>query len=491
MMSNFDDEITLDGSCLTLAQVEEVARGGAPVRMDAEARARAVEAWVASQKIAANRPVYGRTTGVGANKTVDIEIDGSADQDYRLLRSVASGFGPWVKDDVLRAMLAIRANQMLAGGSGVHVDVVDAFVQSLALRTLPRVHAFGSIGTGDLTAMCETALCLIGESPWQDGIISSRLVLHPGDGLAIMESNALTLASAALACRDLERLLHATLTVATMSLIAVRGSTEPFDAHVHAARPHPGQQHAAAVVRQLLDGQVVGRARIQDPYGFRALPQVMGPAFDALGAAQSVLAVEINAAAENPLVSASANDVFHNGNFHAAPVALALDQLRIALVQAAQLAQIRLCALSEPEITGLTPFLATGPAGSSGIMMLEYDAAAAVGELRAAAFPAALGHVVISRGAEDHASFADQAARRTTESVEWYRRLIACELVGAVRALRLGGNFPEPGTPLGRYFAAADAALDRNTHDRPLSEDIEAAGRLLPDLWGQGLRVRS
>lgn len=481
-MSQDHSEVVLDGRSLTLAQVEEVARAGTPIVLDVKARKRVKRSWEASRRIAARRPVYGRTTGVGANKSVDLETDGSADQDYRLLRSVASGFGPYVEDDALRAMLTIRTNQMLAGGSGVHLAVVDAFAHCLGAPTLPLVHAFGSIGTGDLTALSETALCLIGEGPWQDGVTSGRLVLHPGDGLAIMESNALTLAWASLACRDLERLLYATLTVATMSLIAVRGSMEPFDDNVHAARPHPGQRHVATVVRELMAGQVVQPARIQDTFGYRALPQVMGPVFDALRASQSVLAIEINAAAENPLVSAAANDVFHNANFHAAPVALALDHLRIALLQAAQLCQARVCSLSEPNITGSSPFLSTGPAGSSGIMMLEYNATAAVAQLRAAAGPVSLGHAVVSRGAEDHASFAGQAARQTADSVGWYRRLIACELVVAVRALRLGTIRPEPHTLVGRHFATACRVLQSDTDDRPLSSDIEAASVLLPDL---------
>ena len=223
---------------------------------------------------------------------------------------------------------------------------------------------------------------------------------------------------------------------------------------MQAARPHPGQRRTARLLRELLgpDATRPG-ARVQDPYGLRALPQVHGPAADALGQVERVLHTELNAAAENPLIDVRGGQVLHNGNFHGAYLALALDCARLALCADAAL-PARLAALTDPERTGLRPFLAAGPVGSSGIMVLEYTASAALAELRQLAAPASLGTAVLSRGTEEHAAFSPQAARAAARMVPRLRTLLACELVAAVRALRQRGTEPS-GPELTRCTASA------------------------------------
>jgi histidine ammonia-lyase len=262
------------------------------------------------------------------------------------------------------------------------------------------------------------------------------------DALAFLSSNAVTLAAAALACQDLTALLDVVLQVAALSHLALSGSAQPYAAAVAAARPHPGQAAAARRLRELL-GPDTGSpntdapgARVQDPYGLRALPPVHGPAVDALGQVDRVLATELNAAAENPLIDVAGGRVLHNGNFHGAYLALALDAARLAVCADAVLSPARLAALTEPVRTGLRPFLAGGPGGSSGIMILEYTASAALAELRMLAAPASLGTAVLSRGAEEHAAFSPQAARAAAAMVPRLTTMLACELVAAVRALR-------------------------------------------------------
>lgn len=236
--------------------------------------------------------------------------------------------------------------------------------------------------------------------------------------------------------------------------------------------------------------------RIQDPYGFRCLPQIHGPAQDAADALERVLAVEINAAAENPLIcpDAGLNDspaAYHHGGFYMAQLALALDHFRLAVTQVARLSTSRLSALNEPSFTRLRPFLADGEPAASGVMILEYAAGAALGDLRAFSAPASLGHAVLSRGVEEQASFASLAARQTLRACSAYRQVVACELVSAVRALRLRDLRPDPELPVGRAFALADSLLDAELADRPLTDDVKAAaGELLDrcsDLWNTGL----
>jgi histidine ammonia-lyase len=238
----------------------------------------------------------------------------------------------------------------------------------------------------------------------------------------------------------------------------------------------------AAALRGLLAGGGPPPARIQDPYGYRAMPQVHGPAVDAVRYAERAVTVELNAAAENPLVDVASGTVWHNGNFHTAYLGLALDAVRAALFQTAALSAARLGTLVEPAFTGLPPFLATDTAPSSGVMILEYVAHSAIADIRRLAAPAALGSAVLSRGVEEHAGFSTQSARATTDVAGAYGIVLACELVAAVRALRLAGT--GPGAPLAEAAGLAAAALPAGTADRALDRDLAVAQDLLPRLAG-------
>ncbi|GAA4610478.1 aromatic amino acid ammonia-lyase [Actinoallomurus liliacearum] len=467
--------VAVNGSGLTCEAVAAVARDGIFVTVPPQAVERARQAWEVAREVAGRQAVYGRTTGVGANRNVTIEDDDA--HGLRLLRSHAGGAGPLLASEIVRAMLVVRLNQIAAGGSGVDPDVLGALAEVINRWLIPPIPAYGAIGTGDLTALAATALCLIGERPWQGGAGGPHFALRPTDALAFISSSAATFGESALAVRDVTELLRASIPVAALSLHAVRGSAEPFAAPVHEARPHPGQRRVAEAVRGLLPEEITP-ARIQDPYGYRAFPQVHGPAVDVAEQAEGVVTREINAAAENPLVDVANRTVWHNGNFHTASVGLALDAVRAALFQTAALSAARLGTLVEPAFTGLEAFQAAPGEPGSGIMILEYVAHSAIADIRRLASPAALGSAVLSRGVEEHAGFATQSARATTDVVTAYRTALACELVAAVRALRMQGR-----TPLGRlgevYAQAADA-LDPAVEDRPLDADIGAAADLLP-----------
>ncbi|TMR25449.1 aromatic amino acid lyase [Nonomuraea turkmeniaca] len=440
--------VLLDGAGLTCAQVHEAAYGRARVSIASLDRARA--AWVTAQELTG--PVYGRSTGFGANKDVTIEAPG-----LDLLRSHACGAGPPIEPARARAMLVVRLNQLLAGGSGIDPAVLPVLADAVNHGFTPPIRTYGAIGTGDLTALATTALCLLGELPWhheappaREAAPAPRYPLASGDALPFVSSGAATLADAAIACHRLRLLLGAAVDVAALSFTAVGASAEPLAAAVQEARPHPGQAAVAARLRGLLAREQA--ARIQDPYGFRAFAQVHGAAVDALARATATVEIDLNAAAENPLFAGAL--AWHNGNFHAAPVALAVDAVRTALVQTAQLSTARLAALMDPAYTGRHPFLADRP-GASGVLILEYVAQDALAELRHLANPVTTGTAVISLGVEDHAGFATQAARHALRCVEPLELVLACER------------------------AAATRALDNPPPDRPLTDDLEEARRAL------------
>jgi histidine ammonia-lyase len=472
------DPVALDGHDLTCAHVHTIVRDLAPVQVTPDGLARAAAAHRLAGELVGHRPMYGRTTGVGANREFDV---GDTDHGLRLLRSHAGGAGPKVDQRVARAMLVVRLNQLAAGGSGVDPGLLGVLADAVNRGLTPPMHRYGAIGTADLTSLASAALCIRGELAWEGGSLPAY-PLAADDALAFISSNAATLGEAALACHDLTRLLRASVVITALSFLAVDGSPEAYAAPVHESRPHPGQRTVAGRLRALLaEAGTRPPARIQDPFAFRAVPQVHGPALDAAAYLDGVLVVEMNAASENPLVSAAEHNVFHNGNFHTAYVTLALDTARAALFATSSLSVARLATLVEPAYTGLRPFLADGPPTSSGVLILEYIAHSALANLRHAAAAASLGSAVLSRGMEEHASFSALAAERTTEVLPAYEALLACELVAAIRTLRLRG-VTDIGGPLGVAFARASDVLSTETADRQLVDDVAAATAVLPEL---------
>ncbi|MFG2353405.1 aromatic amino acid ammonia-lyase [Streptomyces sp. NPDC048521] len=537
-----DTHVVLDGAGLSLPALIRLADGTARPAVDPGALDRVHRARETADRLAATGRWYGRGTGVGAHRSVPVDPSDEAAHGLRLLRSHAGGAGRLLPARTVRAMLAVRANQLLAAGSGIHPSLVTALTDALRLGVHPAVNEYGGVGTGDLTALAQTGLTLIGERPWLTpgegpdpagerraggalggpavasgarrdhgagadgsavvpaegvdggrhgqarargarplaGALPAPVTLRSGDALALLSSNALALAQAALAGHEAELLLRATHAVAALSLAAVSGSPEAYAAPVHALRPYPGPARAAAEVRRLLgpsEPPADAGSRIQDPYGFRAFPQVHGAALEASDALLRILETEINCPSENPVLMPDGR-LYHHGGFFAAHLALALDGLNLALLKTAQLSAARLAALSRSDLTGLPAFLATGPAGSSGAMILEYTANSALAELRSsAAAPASAGHAVLSHGLEEAAGFAGQAARQTERATAAYATVVACELVAAVRASRL-----RPVPPRVPAFTLAADVLPSGTEDRPLTGDIGAATELLHHL---------
>jgi len=470
--------IALDGETLTAADIAAIAHREAPVEVPPEARARVVASHEFAARVAAERPVYGRATGVGANRSQP--VDDPAAHAGALLRSHATSAGPLRSDERIRAMLGVRLNQLAAGGSGASPAVVDGLLAMLDADALPRVRELGSIGTGDLSALATTALALAGEAPTSSPLpMTARgVTFGVGDALPFLSSNAATIGDAALALVELRRLARAALVIAALTFAAVDGNAEAFAEAVERVTPFAGAQLVARQMRALTE-PIKTSARIQDSFGLRVLPQVHGAFVDALARLDDVVTAMANAPSENPVALPDVG-LAHHGGFHAAYLVQALDAVTSALAQSAQLNLARLGMLNEPTVTTLPAFLADGTAGASGVMVVEYVAASALGTLRALATPAGLQTVTLSRGVEDDASFASLAAVNAMAAAATYRTLLACELVAAVRAVRMRG-LDLAATPLDAAMAVC-APLDPATADRDLTIDIELAESLVDAL---------
>ena len=490
------EEVLLDGETLTPDAVALIARHGARARLADAARTRNDEAREAiAALIERGDELYGVTTGVGALRSYRVSAEERGGYAIRLLRSHACAAGPVVPAELVRAAMVARANQIGAGGAGVAAELLDALVASLNAGLSPFTRELGSLGTGDLTSLADIALALLGEGQvWRgdelvdasDALARAQIApgrLGPRDGLAFMSSNAVTIGRAALLVVDVRQLLDAWLSVAALSFEAAAADPVVLDERIHSALHRPGQSAVAARMRALLAG-LQARTRdpgpfgVQDPYPFRALPQVDGAVHDALLALEETVGHELNFAGENALIVAAEQVALPNGNPHAAPLANRIDGVRTALAQSAALIAARVSTLLDTSLTGLPPFLARTPGVESGALVLEYTAHSAAAEVRSLVTPVAAQTVSVSRGVESHSSLAPTAARRADEALEALRVLVATELVVAVRALRLAGHKPI-GAGTGALYAAAAARLDADLSDRPLHPDVEAARGLI------------
>ena len=350
-----------------------------------------------------------------------------------------------------------------------------ALVDLLNDDRMPTIGRFNSLGTGDIAPLARLALALSPEA------------LDPGDGLALMSSNALTIGRAALAVIDLDRLLAAATVVTALTFLARDGAGEAL--HPLAAGPFPGPQRVARVLRRLGAGSRHA-ARLQDQYGLRAAPQTLGIAVDAAATLRDVVTALAAAGLENPLVvGGPPASVVHHGGFHAVHLSAALDGAALGLSRAAVGSVNRLALLTEPPPLSAAPqvsgavrpeepraFLAGGPATASGIMVLEYTAAAALGTVRAAAIPAAVQTAGLSRGIEQDATYAPLAADQLVDAIAATRVLVAVELLAATRALRLRRlSVPEELAAAWQVCLRLPADVD----DRDLTDDVGLAESLL------------
>lgn len=433
---------------------------------------------VLAAALAAEGAAYGWTTGVGANRDVPAD-DRDSGHGLRLVRSHSTGHGVDLGVAVGRGTMLVRLAQLSIPGSGIPFEVVDALRCAANDGRTPVVREFGAVGTGDIAALAELALCLLGERPWRDGETAAYLDHLDGSGaLSFMSSSAATLAIAAHGAAALDLLLSGSLQVSALGAAAVHANSQQWSVEAAATRPSPGVERACAALRVVLDAGTWTPDRTQDPLSWRVIPFLVGPALDVTGELRAELRNAIGAGAENPRFTE--RGVVHHGSFNLTSLGLRLDAARLALVQWSSSSLARLVKLHDPAYTGGGRFLADGPAGSSGLMVLEYTAASALEAVRTLADPSSRHTTSISLGTEDHASFATRGAVALLEQVRAAMVVVACELVAAVRAVRQRDRDVVGAGVVSLLAACEELAV--STFDRPLIDDIDLAVRIVERL---------
>ena len=492
-----DTPITLSGRDATIVAVVRVARGGAKVALSADARAKVVAARAVVERLAqSDEAIYGVNSALGANTGKRIPRDELAAYQQRAVRARAVGVGARFPTDIVRAMMFTRAAGMAAGGSGVSPDVLDALIALLNAGVHPVVPSQGSIGVADLAPLSHLALPLFGEgsAEYHGEILSgdaalARAGLRPvalaaKDGIALISANAATVGHAALVVHDASRMLDVLNVAAALSFEGFRANLSPLDPRVQAARPAPGQSDIAARLRSLLADSTLWHAgaarRVQDPLSLRCVTQVHGAALAALRTARDHVELELNSAADSPLVLADTGEMLSTGNFHIPGFALAFETLGLAFAHAALLCVQRCQKLFNPALSGLPLQLTTRGPEHSGFATTQKTLTALYNEIRHDANPATLDSLPVSEAVEDHAPMAPYVVAKTAAIVAKVQYLAAIELLAAAQAVDLRA-LPEGALGNGTQaaYTAVRARVPRLDEDRPLGPDIECIAALL------------
>jgi histidine ammonia-lyase len=485
--------LLLDGLGLTVEDVARVAREGVQVELDGEARARmAASRRVVERYLSERLPAYGLTTGLGALVVEPLGDDALDDFSRLTVLGRANAAGPPLPTEVVRAALLVRTNGLARGGAGATPELAELLLALLNAAVHPVVPRLGSIGAGDITQLAHVGLVLIGGGEAElDGEVLpgaqalarrglDPLSLEPKDGLALISSNAVSVAWAALALVDARAALAAVQAAAALSSEGFRSNPGPLEPRVVAARSAPGQAVCAAGLRDLLAGGALaagGGRRLQDPLSFRCVSQVHGSLLAALELLASALAPELNGSADNPLVVE--DEIVSTGNFFVPALALAADAVALGLAQVAGLAAARVSRLLVADLTGLPQNLA--PAGSTGTGMapLLKTVGAVVGEIVHAAAPATLTSLALPDvSVEDAASGAPLATSRLAGMIERLRLLVAVELVVAAQAVDLA-QVEALGAGTCEIHARVRSLAGPVLADRPLGEDVSRVAAAL------------
>jgi histidine ammonia-lyase len=481
---------------LTIAGVDAVARRHASVELGHTARHRVERCHAFLVDLAeTGTPVYGLTTGCGPLAEQSVSADSREEFQRNLVRSHAVTLGTPHPSELVRAALLVRAHVLAKGHSGVDPQVIDVLLAMLRHDVHPVVREVGGVGaSGDLLELAEIALAVIGEG-WveQNGrrlaaadalraIGVEPVAPRHREGLALMNGTSFHTGAAAVLTARAQRLVAAAQIAAAMGLDALQAHREVVDHALQMIRPHAGQRAVADRLRLLLEGSTLVRngdaAGSQDAYTLRCVPQILGPVVETLSVCTAVIETELDAVSDNPLFLPDEGRVVHGGNFHGQVVAMALDQLKAAMVEAGVLSERRLARLLDAKLNaGLPPFLVHDDAGRrSGFMGLQYCASSMAADNAVLAAPASIHSVPTNANNQDVVGMGMVAARQTRQVIDNVMRMVAIELVCTAQALDLRGAHHA-----GRGTRGAHRCIRRHcaplTEDRPLQPEVAAVCR--------------
>lgn len=444
----------IDGGSLTVEEVVKVARDNLPVALAEKAIPSITKSRdLVDSYLDEERVMYGITTGFGKFSDVVIKKGEVSDLQHNLITSHACAVGRPLSTDIVRAIMLLRANALAKGHSGIRLETLQLLIEMLNAGVHPVVPEQGSLGaSGDLAPLAHIVLPMLGlgKAEFQGKTVSgseamaqaglSAIELHAKEGLALINGTQAMTAIGTLLIADAQKLLKSANSAAALTMEALRGIPLAYDPKVQEARQQTGQIEVAKELLALLQdsGMVTeqGQIRVQDAYSLRCVPQVHGASSDAFNYVRQVITREINAATDNPLIFPEHDQVISAGNFHGQPIAIAMDFLKIALAELANISERRIERLVNPQLSGGLPAFLTPEGGlNSGLMIAQYTAASIVSENKVLAHPASVDSIPSSANQEDHVSMGTTAARQARQIYHNVCYVLAIELIAAAQAL--------------------------------------------------------
>ena len=495
--------IQLTGNDLTFDQLHRIALNHEPVSLSplAAERMQASRA-VVEKLLSSGKTAYGINTGFGKLASVRISSEQVRQLQINLVRSHACGVGEPLSIPETRAMMLLRANALAKGLSGVRPGTVDTLCAMLNSGIHPVIPSQGSVGaSGDLAPLAHLAHVVIGEGTAELGgeVLSGAealrrvkitpVTLEAKEGLSLLNGTQGMLALLTLALREADMLADTADVAAALSLDALRGSPGAFDSRIMHARPYSGAGRTARNLAHLNEGSEIREShrsaekdtRVQDAYSLRCTPQVHGAVRDSLSQARELAQVELNSATDNPVVfvrESGDGDIISGGNFHGQPLAMAADQVAIALATLGGISERRIEQMTNPLTSLLPAFLTPEPGLNSGFMIAQVTAAALTSESKALAAPHSVDSISTSGNQEDYVSMGMSGARRLSRMLRNLQNILAIELLCACQGIDLLAPL-KTGRLASQAYAAIRAASPNVTEDRPLASDINSVSALI------------
>lgn len=488
--------VVLTGNGLTLAEVKRVLFDNETAAASEEGLALVLKSREAVEKIVSEQKVvYGINTGFGKFSDVLIDKENVRELQLNLIRSHACGVGEPFAPLVAKAMLLLRANALLKGYSGARPAVIERLLDFVNKDIIPVVPQQGSLGaSGDLAPLAHLALTLIGEGEVfykgtrmdsaaaleKEGL--KPLTLEAKEGLALINGTQAMTAMGVVAYLEAEQLAYESELIAAMTIEGLNGIIDAFAEEIHLARGYQQQIDTAGRVRKFLQGSGLisrqGELRVQDAYSIRCIPQVHGASWQVLDYVKEKLEIEMNAATDNPLIFDEGDKVISGGNFHGQPIAFAMDFMKIAVAELANISERRIERLVNPQLNDLPPFLSPEPGLQSGAMIMQYAAASLVSENKTLAHPASVDSIPSSANQEDHVSMGTIAARHAYQIIQNTRRVLAIELICAMQAVQFRG-IEKMALRTRKLYDLGRQLVPAIEKDRVFSKDIEAMAEWL------------
>lgn len=458
--------VVLGSKVLSLEEVHRVLFEGEELVLDATAVQHVNDNFSFLKVFSAKKLIYGINTGFGPMAQYRIPEKDTLELQYNLIRSHSSGAGKCLAPIHTKALMIARLSSFMQGYSGVHTDLVYLLRDLINHNIYPCIYEHGGVGaSGDLVQLAHLAHALIGEGNvlYEDEIRPAAevfeqlglkpLKVHIREGLALINGTSAMTGIALVNLIEARKLLLWSCSLSAM----INEVVEAFDDHLsyelNIVKRHTGQNKVAEMMRGMLEGSKMIRHRpdhfykeleeeifkdkVQEYYSLRCVPQILGPIYDILMQAETIIVGELNSVSDNPVVDHKQENVFHGGNFHGDYISLEMDKLKIAITKLSMLSERQLNYLMNDKLNHkFPPFMNLGKLGFNfGMQGVQFTATSTVAENQTLSYPMYLHSIPNNNDNQDIVSMGCNAAQLTYKVIENTFEVLTVQVMTLLQAV--------------------------------------------------------